>query len=621
MSGTEQAAACCCAEVPPPPTNITVYAEICDPQPGYCCPLPCPEGSPPSISYCPAYLIAQGVSYPFDFANCVMIRYGCCYYQLSYQMVEDCNAAPAPHNVGTVVEIYTPSGSRPCCSDRLTQPPYPSTCLWTLLYPETPPFVGLCQAAVAEDYQYHDQYGTVKGKEPKVESTAQLCYETFGYAMNQFCGDACVPIFFANTPTITLSQSVGVCDQIDPSAACAGQRTFMVVNSLTCEECNPCGQCCPPCGDDPCPDPGTPGCTDPATSYIARTCYSVTDCPDDEQDERVLSVSFVFCEGIDINDPEAVQAAKDAAIGQISIVDAPVSTAVGSYNITRLDICDGQVWIYGGNAIKIAEAANSVFSNKNIDVQAADNEWATCMWFGTRQTCTYCCAVPTPPGCYEPDPTRPPYQAGDTLYVHSADVPNANTVVVYLHGVSQRKYVCACQEITMLDASGGAAQTITNCAISIDKTSGSNVKGCLSMAEYACGERYAMRNIEEYLTTTYICVDDGGAGDPSYEVPSCDYRAGYPLQDVYIGGILTTYGFVSLCPQMLTPASDCYRYPYIYGTNDCCPTTDCVYCNNVYYPTTPTYLPGCAAPIDHPKKAWQDPGTFCQTSVTTIQVT
>jgi hypothetical protein len=605
---------------------MSLRAAACMEQPGYCCPLPCKD-APPQIAYCPSYLIAQGVPFPINYSQCTMIRYGCCYYNLSYQTAEDCTAiSPGiPQNVGTVVEIYTPTAARPCCSDRVEQVPYPTTCLWTLMYPEQqqpqPPFVGLCQVAVAEDYQFADQYGTVKGMEPKVESTVRLCYETFGYAMNQFCGDACPPITYFNTPELTISQSVGKCDEIDTAAACPGQRTYMVVNSLTCEECNPCGQCCPPCGDEPCPDPETPGCTDPSTSYIAQTCYSVETCQDNDQDELVLSVSFVFCEDIDLNDQAAVQAAKDEALSKVAIIDAPVLTNIGYINMTRLDICDGQVWIYSGNAISIANAANAIFSEKNIRVEAADTEWATCMWFGTRQTCTYCCAIPTPPGCYEPDPTRPPFSPGDTLYVQSADVPNANTVIVRIHGVSQRKYVCACQTVTMLDAAGGESQTITHCAVSIDKTSGANAIGCLSMAEYSCGERYSMRNIEELLTTTYICVDDGATGDPLYEVRSCDYRAGYPLQDVYIGGILVTPGFVTVCPSMPTPASDCYLYPYIYGFNDCCPTADCVYCNNVYYPTTPTYLPGCNAPVDWPKKAWQDPGTFCETSVTTLQVT
>ena len=620
----ETAYSCCCNEQPP---STTYWAEPCNPQPGYCCPQDCVPYA--TIAYCPGYLLSIGIPVPPVVGRCYIIREGCCYYKLSYETSQDCNAVIGPKNIGVLVEAYDPSEERSCCEEPVDPPQPPGNCLYNFCF-GTEYFYqpAVCTQIVTQDYQFSDQRGTVKGREPTVISSHSPCYETFGASMSTYA-DNCPPIAHSNAPVINLSQKVGECIPTDLISSCAGQRTYINAAYLTCSECNPCGAYCPTCSgsDDPCEGipPNDPYCPDPARFYSARTCYSVENCLDSEdqqvyQEEHVFDIIFSLCNPIDTGNPAAVAAAKAWALAQVTLTYYSRATDIGSIQSVVLSACDVDVDILSGNAVSIVAAFKQAAGGTNtaVDAEAVTGDWKTYMWFGTRQTCTCCCTstasgCANSGGCSEPYFTRPPYNEADVLIIKDAVVPNSTTVRVRMFGKSPYKYICACQSVTLLYA-GTAAAGSTTCAISRDYGTGNQYAiGCISIAEYSRGDRYTMGRVEDSLTTTFICTK----GNPSDEVPLCDYVAGYPYEDKYVGGVLVAKGFETLCTQMDTPCSKYCSYPFEYSVIPCCPSADCSYCSSVYYPNTPTYVP---CPNSGPLVAYQSEGYNCCTITGDIQV-
>ena len=605
---------CCCDGGGQWPSEYYVFTP-CPESP--CCDLECDGAS--TINWCPAYAAAQGIIVPIvpNPALCIYMDYGCCRYVLTDVIPNPggvCPTGGGVWNVGTFYGTRTVSGGQGCCDAQLI--PTPSTCVWNDAYPSMPPSASFCAAYVFEPYTNADMWGIVPSKTVKVTSTLTYCYETFGTNWDENC-DNCPPIDHAQS-AITHTQEIGYCIPTDPLASCPGQRTYTQVEWLNCAECNPCGPCC---GIDPCAGltPGTlpydENCEDPAASYSVKTCYSVSPCLDAEEEptwfeQDVLTVTYDFCATVvDPSDPNALaQLTALFAGGQIVNPWSAATVWGGGDTGISIRLCPGAtftdptVYVFSGDAKDIANAINSLRVNFPWLRADASEVWGECFWFGVRQTCDNC------PG--DPPGTRPAWgvatQDADELVFDRIEIIDSTRFRAIFRGRSKKHYVCAAQTLQSVHsvASGCVYNDtdVVNLAVSAtgDAENGYELQ-CLSPAEYACGDRYSMQQVEQDYCSTTICT----VKNPAQVVTGCDAVTGYPLIDVVVDGVTVLKGWQSLCGGGFgaMPSDSqirCRSYPWLYQVPAC---------------GQPTFPGTCAPGI------YQSPAAYCETEATTITVT
>ena len=616
----ETAYLCCCQ-----PSGETYYALRCDDfMDNYCCPSQCAEGAVARIEFCPSYLISIGIPVPPDPTKCYYIAYDCCVYVLTGVDPVPCpNPAPTyPQNVGTLVKVKDRIlGEDPCC--------YPDPVVhgdpggvadlpgWE---PEVPVPLEPCEEMIAECYDFYDQFGTVKGKEVNVSTSFTACVTQYGVGPQTRC-DHGPPIEIQQMqktvtqkigPCICCEQTNGVEDCTDPLdrgpclGGCPNERRQTWIEYMSCSDspnCDPTGDCC---GNTPTNCESVPTFCDtfpdPLETYYVKTCYSVTDCGNDHE-EDVLLLKFPCCfvtnRGYDCTD----QADLDSLFlnNVVDVVPYVVNTGWGPQTVIAVRVCDLYVITFSGNAGHIAQRIND---RLGAQVTATGiGPWSAWFWFGFRQSCVTCDWM-TPND-------RPNFQQGDSLTVDRVVYnPTTNTADVYLKASSPRYYVCATQEITPEEACDNGA--IVNCGISALGSAVPYGLHCLSMPEYAFGARYTMVKIEEIADADIqICTDINFYED----VPHCLSATGFPQQDVYIfppslPPVLVQRGWFYYCPQMLTPQSNCRCYPFIYDIAPCCPPGEDCAAWEIKHPLPEPCVLDC----------FQDPGVYCQTSAQLIQV-
>jgi hypothetical protein len=601
---------CCCPTEPPIyPAEYYVFSVCPDP----CCPLDCADG--PDVKWCPSYAVAQGLAVPIILtpATCIKMTLGCCTYVMTAVVANPggvCPTGGGVWNQGTYAGTRTIDPEEEgCCDPVLIDPP--DTCVVNLVYPETPLLSWPCWAYVFEPYDLADQWGIVPSKPVTVRSNLTYCYATFGANWDQRC-ENCPPIDHYQS-TVKASQEIGYCIPEDVPASCLGQRTYSQTVTLDCAECFPCSPCC---GIDNCNPPTDPPttCDDPKATYSVRTCYAVNPCLDENDDftwfeQDVLTVTYDFCAtAIDPNDPTAL-AQLDALFtgGGVVVPWYFAGSALQDPNTgIRISLCPGagfgdpSVFVYSGNAKHIADAINDLSVNTPFLSAQADEVWGGCFWFGIRQTCDSC--PEGPPG------QRPAYGPGgqdaDELVFDRCEIVSATKFKAIFKGRSKRFYVCAAQTlISAYSVAGncvGSSTDVINLAISAtgDDEEGYELQ-CLSPAEYACGARYEMRQVEQEYCDTTICT----AGNPTLTVPKCDAVTGYPLLDVVVEGVTVLEGWQSLCGGGLgglpsISQINCRSYPFVYEVLGC---------------EDPFYAGEC---ID----VFQQADRYCETLATPIQV-
>jgi len=614
------AASCCCPTEPPVYPGEYYVFSVCAESP--CCDLEC-EGATP-VKWCPSYAVAQGLAVPIVLVpgTCIKIEVDCCTYVLTAVVPNPggvCPTGAGPWNVGTYIGTTTVGEGEGCCDPELIQTP--DTCVWQAAYPETPPAASFCLAYVFEEYTLTDQWGIVPSKPVKVTSTLTYCYETFGVKWDEKC-DGCIPV--QHYPSaVKHVQEIGFCIPVEPLAPCPGARLYEQTTMLDCRECNPCDPCC---GIDDCQDvPPGDYCEDPAATYSVRTCYAVNPCLDDEDEETffeqdVLTVTYDFCAtAIDPSSPTAL-AQLNALFTAGNVVTTWNASTVWAGNDTgiRIALCPGglfgdpSVYVFSGDANDIAAAINSLGVNFPWLSAEADKEWGECFWFGVRQTCQNC--PEDPPG------TRPAYglqasEGADALVFDRCEIIDATSFKAIFRGRSKKYYVCASQTLSgespdlspinysVAPNCTGSSTDVVNLAVSAtgDVENGYELH-CLSPAEYACGERYSMRQVEQDYCDRApgqgICT----ASNPDLLVTACDAVVGYPLSDVVVEGVTVLKGWNSLCAlagMPAIPAMKCRSYPYVYEVKGC---------------ESQPYAGLC---ID----VFQDPDVWCETFATPITVT
>lgn len=615
---SEVAYRCCCE-----PSGETYYALICPEfDEEYCCPTSCTEGSVPRIEFCPSYLAAIGIPVPPDPTKCYYIGYQCCIYVLTGVDPVPCpDPTPTyPQNVGTLVKVKNKvAGANPCCypdpqvqgaiggvaalaGAQLTQPALP------------------CEELVAECYDFYDQFGTVRGKEVTIASTFTACVTQFGVGPATRCDHG--PPIRVESITKSVSQKIGPCiccqetnGQLDCSGesqgpclgGCPGERRQFWYEYLSCNDdpnCDPAGDCCGNTSNCEQVPTFCDNTYDPLETYSVKTCYSVNPCNND-QDEDILLLKFPCCfvtaRGYDCADQSDLN---DLFLGSIvSTAPYTVNTGWGAFVVPSVNVCGLTVIMFSGNAGHLAERINARLGAQLTATGLGP--WSAFFWFGFRQSCLLC--------PWQGPNDRPNYQLGDAIYVDRVVYnPTTNTADVYLRATSTRYYVCATQELEAEYSCDGGA--ITNCAISALGNDVPYTIHCLSMPEYAFGSRYTMQRIAETADAQIaICTDINFYED----VPHCISRFGFPLNDVvfYPPGlppVILQVGWTTLCPQMLTPKTQCRCYPFIYNIAPCCPpgTEDCAQ----FYQENPTPE---ACVLD----CFQSPKVYCQTDATLITVT
>lgn len=596
---------CCCPTEPPIyPAEYYVFSVCPDP----CCALECADSV--DVKWCPSYAVAQGLVVPIVLtpATCIKMTLGCCTYVMTAVIANPggvCPTGGGVWNQGTYAGTRTINPAKEdCCEPVIIDPP--DNCLTQAAYVD--PLVGnACFAYVFEPYALDDQWGTVPSKPVTVRSNLTYCYATFGANWDQRC-DNCPPIDYYQA-TVKASQDIGYCIPVDSPEVCLGQRTYSQTVTLDCAECFPCDPCC---GIDNCNPPSDPPvtCDDPAATWSVRTCYAVNPCLDETDDftwfeQDVLTVTYDFCAtAVDPDKPGALEALEALFAGGSVVTPWNALTVWGSQDTgIRIALCPGglfgdpSVFVFSGNAKHVADAINSLAVNTPFLSAEADEEWGDCFWFGVRQTCDEC--PEDPPG------TRPAFRAeGDELVFDRCEIISATKFKAIFRGRSKKHYVCASQTlISTYSVAGncvGSSTDVINLAIS---ATGDDEDGyalhCLSPAEYACGERYEMRQVEQDYCGTTICT----AGDPALAVTKCDAVTGYPLLDVVVDGVTVLEGWQSLCGGGLggLPSISqirCRSYPFVYDVLGC---------------EDPFYAGEC---ID----VFQQADRFCETLATPIQV-
>ena len=581
-----------------------------------CCDLEC--GGAPEVKWCPAYAAAQGLIVPIvpNPALCIYMDYGCCRYVLTNVIPNPggvCPTGGGVWNVGTFYGTRTINPNKESCCDAV-EIPVPDTCVWNDAYPSMPPSASFCLAYVFEPYTNFDQWGIVPSKPVTVTSTLTYCYATFGAQSYEAC-DNCPPIDHYQSK-VTHAQEIGYCIPFAVPSECPGQRNYVQVEYLTCAECNPCGACCG--GSDPCEgvDPNADFCEDPSQSFTIKTCYSVNPCLDANDDpiwfeQDVLTITYDFCSTVvDPDDPNALAllTALFAGGGIVNPWDADTVWGGADTGIS-ISLCPGggfsdpTVYVFSGDAKDIANAINSLRVNFPWLRADASEVWGECFWFGVRQTCDNC------PG--DPPGTRPAYgaggQDGDQLVFDRIEIIDSTRFRAIFRGRSKKHYVCAAQTLESIHSvTTGCAYNDTDVVNLAVSATGSVEDGfalhCLSPAEYACGDRYTMQQIEQDYCSTTICSPDFPGGQT---VTGCEAVTGYPLYDVVVEGVTVLEGWTSLCgggiPSMPAVAQfRCRSYPWQYQVTPC-----------GQIPPGGTCEPG----------VYQSAAAYCETEATTITVT
>ncbi len=613
MSGITAYECCCPTEPPIYPAEYYVFSVCPDP----CCPLDCADG--PDVKWCPSYAVAQGLAVPIILtpATCIKMTLGCCTYVMTAVVANPggvCPTGGGVWNQGTYAGTRTIDPEEEGCCDPVIIDP-PDNCLTQAAYEE--PLVGnACFAYVFEPYDLADQWGIVPSKPVKVQSTITYCYATYGVDWFQQC-DSCQSGAIQHLPaTVKHSQSIGYCLPVDPGLlVCSNQRTYDQQITLDCDRCFPCNPCC---GIDNCADDPPTTCDDPSKTFSIRTCYAVNPCLGEEQEptwfeQDVLTVTYDFCATqIDPADPTALAQLDALFTGGNVVTSWNAGTVWGSGDTgIRIAFCvggqfsDPSVFVFSGNAKHIADAINSLTVNTPFLSAQADEEWGECFWFGVRQTCDVC------PG--DPPGTRPAYGSGgqdaDALVFDRCEIVSATKFKAIFKGRSKKHYVCASQTLISTYSVAPNCESIpstdvVNVAISAtgDPEAGYDLQ-CISPAEYACGARYEMREIEQEDCTQTIITPSG-----SLTVPKCDEITGYPLQDVVVEGVTVLKGWQSLCGTGdLMPAVSqkrCRSYPLVYTVRGC---------------EQSPYDGALCIPYD-PDCVYQSDDVFCQTDGSVVQV-
>ncbi len=602
---------CCCGGEPWPPEYYVFTPCAATP----CCDLEC-DGAP-QVKWCPSYAASQGLIVPMvvNPSVCLLMKRDCCTYVFTNVVSNPggvCPTGAGPWNEGTVIGTRSIGPGEFCCDYEEIEPP--DNCVTQDAYPEGSPLApSFCDAYVFEPYTNADMWGIVPSKPVTVRSTLTYCYPTFGKNWDENC-DNCPRIDHAQS-AITHAQQIGYCIPTDPLSECPGQRTYTQTVMLTCAECNPCGPCC---GIDPCDgvDPNADWCEDPARTYSVKTCYSVSPCLDEEDEETffeqdVLTVTYDFCATtIDPDDPNALALLTALFTGGSPVRSWDPLTAYPYDPGIALYLCPAAglfsnpaVYVFSGDAKDIANAINSLSVNFPWLSAQADEQWGECFWFGTRQTCNRC------PG---DDPSlRPAYgssgEPADELVFDRVEIVGTTSFRAIFRGRSKKYYACAAQTLSSVHSvTPGCIYSDTDVVNLAVSATGDAENGyaldCLSPAEYACGDRYSMRQIEQDYCPVEICT----VKNPAQEVIGCDAVTGYPLLDVIVSGVTILKGWVSLCGggafggMPYSPQIRCRSYPWLYEVTPCGDE-----------PPAGTCSPG----------VYQSPAAYCETDATPITVT
>ena len=361
--------------------------------------------------------------------------------------------------------------------------------------------------------------------------------------------------------------------------------------------------------------PAPPTCEAPAENYKIQTCYSVNECRDENDDpvwfeKDVLTVTYDFCATvIDPDDPNALAQLTALFSGGGTVVPYYFDNSAWSDPNTgiRINLCPGggfgppSVLVYSGDAKDIANAINSLRVNFPWLRADASEVWGECFWFGIRQTCDNC--PEDPPG------TRPAYGVGgqdaDELAFDRIEIIDSTRFRAIFKGRSKKYYVCAAQRLeSAYSVAFGCVYNDTDVVNLATSATGDPDAGyeqqCLSPAEYACGERYTMQQVEQDECSTTICSVKG-----TQTVIGCEQVSGYPLDDVIVEGEVVLKGWRSLCgggvPSMPdSPQFRCRSYPWLYQITPC-----------GQIPPATTCVPG----------VYQLASEYCETAATPITVT
>ncbi len=596
------ASSCCCG-------GVLWYALPCpDYYDGMCCDPGCGKNAEDRIEFCPEYLKGQGVPMPVpDPTKCYYFLYNCCVYVLTDFEATVCPnpASIYPVNEGDLIRVGNKVGGLCCFPQQQDQSPVGGIGdLDTEQGPVVTEPQDPCEELIAECYPFADQFGTKKGSEPTITSTLTACITTYGVPYNVRCESTAKKIEIVEV-TKSVTQKMGYCipcEQIDGVdvpppcswiAECPNEKRqyFTAYSSCTDDpNCVPEDNCC---GNEGICDIFPEFCDtqfDPYGTYEAKTCYSVQE-GGAPHIEDILKITFPCCyavaNGVDCLDQQAITAF--FVNGVVSIdSEHPVNTGWGQLFAPAVTVCDLTVICFSGNAAHIAERINN---RMNGWVTASGiAPWSAFFWCGYRQTCLLC--------DWQTPNDRPPFTFGDGLSVDRAEYNATNdTIDVYIVAQTPRYFVCASQEITMYASCDGG--TVRQSAISATGSSVPYVLDVLSMPEYAFGQRYQMKSVEQVADLPIqICI-----GDNVYiNAPHCEAVQGFPQNDVYIfppgfPPILVQEGFLTLCNSISLALSKCNCYPYEYNLAPCCPPNypDCnqwnadnpipVLCDNVYQTT------------------------------------
>jgi len=592
MSG-ETVIACCCAGGGGGGTTGLYLALKCnDYFSNYCCLTACNQ-SPDRINFCPNYLLSIGIPVPPVFGQCYIIGYDCCAYYLSDFEDVPCPPAgsPYPTNVGWKIGDY-PSGGGLCCIPYIN-PKLPVGEIGLIFCDDCGPNGAYvlennedpCHEFIADCYNLCDQHGLAPNKKITISSTISVCVVIVNVPWFMRCQHGPSDSLFSVNRKI--SQEIASCVSCDsfngtqsPNPcppvpfSCPEERRQEWTEYCSCEGFCPqliADDCCGginPCDFDPL---ACDALVDMRNSYEVKTCYSIQDCEDNYHVEDVLTLQFDAClplgYGVDPTNQGSLENWVNNSLIEMSSVQT--TTCWGDIPTFRFRVCGLVIDMVSGTIPTLVTKINTRIGALINAIAIAP--WSDHFWFGTRQTCEAC---PWDPPC-----TRPAYVAGDVMQVGAVVYDAATGLVsVTMQGVSIRKSMCVAQSMnSQFNCRGYAPEFATVCAGISATGAYPFVLQCLSLPEYANGERYAIMNIEEPASMTTICV----APNTYVAATECTATVGYPLDDItqVIGGVTTviTAGYRTVCPLMPEPRQKCRCYPFIYTPAPCCtvPIEEC----------------------------------------------